>query len=128
MTEARLSPDLNKGFLSKGFLNKGIWYRILPGKCMVLLLLLAFPLSAAAWARDLGTRELLLFSAFARARPLVVAENVGKPGRRFELGTPSDAHVPAPEPSVRLWDDFGAFSPASIADSIVTIRSGGNVQ
>lgn len=104
-------------------------HRIFCGSLFLLLLLFGIALSAAtARASELGPSDQLVLAALSGVQPLPVGEMAKESARGFPGGTEAGVHIPVTAPSVRLWDDLGAFSPSSIGNTVVTITTGGSVQ
>ena len=104
-------------------------HRILCGSLFLLLLLFGFALSAAtARAGELGPSDQLVLAALSGVQPLPLGEMAKESARGLPGGTEAGVHIPITAPSVRLWDDVGAFSPSSIGNTVVTITTGGSLQ
>ncbi len=96
---------------------------------VLLLLLLGLSVSCApAWAGEFGASDQVVLAALAGVQPLPVGEMAKESARGFENANQAGTHIPITEPSVRLWDDFGAFSPPSIGNTVVTIGTGSSGQ
>ncbi len=98
---------------------------VLSGALFLLLSLFAAVVSAGtARAGELGSSDQLVLAALAGVEPLPVGEMAKEAARGIGLGSQAGVHIPITEPTVRLWDDFGAFSPSSIGNTVVTISTG----
>ncbi len=95
------------------------------GVLFVALMLFAISLpAAAARAGELGTNDTIVLAALGGVEPLPVGEMAKESARGIGNGAEPSVEIPIAQPTVRLWDDFGAFSPSSIGNTIVTISSG----
>jgi hypothetical protein len=95
------------------------------GAVLLGLLLFGIPLAAAtARANEAGSGEQVVLAALSALQPLPAGEMARQTARGVEDGNQVGAHITVSVPTVRLWDDFGAFSPPSISSTIVTISSG----
>jgi hypothetical protein len=102
----------------------GRWLGVLFGSAFLLVLLFGAALSAApARAGDLGSGDELVLAALGGVRPLPIGEMAKESARGAAIGTEAGVHIQQMQPTVRLWDDFGAFSPSSIGNTVVTIST-----
>jgi hypothetical protein len=110
---------------SKG-LSVGRGHSVLFIAAILLLLPLAVSLFAVtARAGQVGAGDESVLSALAGVQPLPVGEMAKESARGLGGETEAGVHIPVTVPTVRLWDDFGAFSPSSIGNTVVTISTGG---
>jgi hypothetical protein len=109
--------------------NPGRGGGVLPAASMLLLaLFVASFCPTMARAGELGANDQLVLAALAGAQPLPIGEMAKEAARGLGGGTEAGVHIPITEPAVRLWDDFGAFSPSSIGNTSVAINTGGSGQ
>jgi len=92
--------------------------------CLVSLLFGLSFVPVPARAQEVGQGDELVLAALGGVQPLPSAEMARQTARGFANGSDAGAHVSVTVPTVGLWDDFGAFSPSSIGNSIVTITTG----
>ncbi|HUC17128.1 MAG TPA: hypothetical protein VMA37_05520 [Acetobacteraceae bacterium] len=115
----------------RGVIGLGAWCmpRFLGRVSPLLVLLLGLCLSCAtARAGEFGANDQIVLAALAGVQPLPVGEMAKESARGLGDANQAGVNIPLTEPSVRLWDDFGAFSPPSIGNTVVTIGTGSSGQ
>jgi len=116
---------------ARGIIGLGAWHmpRALGRVSVLLLLLLGLSFSCAtARAGEFGANDQIVLAALAGVQPLPVGEMAKESARGLGNANQAGVHIPMTEPSVRLWDDIGAFSPSSIGNTVVTIGTGSSGQ
>jgi hypothetical protein len=116
---------------TRGIIGQEAWRlpRVFGRVSVLLLLFLGLSVSCAtAWAGEFGASDEIVLAALAGVQPLPVGEMAKESARGLENANQAGVHIPLTEPSVRLWDDFGAFSPPSIGNTVVTIGTGSSGQ
>jgi len=107
----------------------GTGHGVLAGGFFLLFLLLGVCLpGTGARAGEAGTNDQIVLAALAGVQPLPIGEMAKESARGFAVPGTSALPIPMTAPSVRLWDDAGAFSPSSIGNTVVTISTGGASQ
>ena len=106
----------------------GKGYGVLAGGFFLLLLLGVCLPGTAARAGEAGANDQIVLAALGGVQPLPIGDMAKETARGFAVPGQSAMPMPMTAPSVRLWDDTGAFSPSSIGNTIVTISTGGASQ
>jgi hypothetical protein len=84
--------------------------------------------AAAARAGGVEGSDRMVLANLAGLEPLPVTDMAKGSARGHAAGSRAGVDIPVTQPTVRLWDDFGAFSLPAIGNTVVTISTGSTGQ